>query len=137
HGALAGVELAHHGLRAFNRYSREVSIGPSAQVIGLYEPTSARAMTKRDITELRRWHRAAALRARAAGFDLIAVYAAHGLTLPYQFLSRRFNKRSDEYGGSLENRVRLLREIIEDTKEAVGDRCGVVLRFSVDELLGP
>ena len=137
HGALAGIELAHHGLRAFNRYSREVSIGPSAQVIGLYEPTSARAMTKRDITELRRWHRAAALRARAAGFDLIAVYAAHGLTLPYQFLSRRFNKRSDEYGGSLENRVRLLREIIEDTKEAVGDRCGVVLRFSVDELLGP
>jgi dimethylamine/trimethylamine dehydrogenase len=137
HGALAGVELAHHGLRALNRYSREVSIGPSAQVIGLYEPTSARAMTKRDIAEFRRWHRAAAVRAKTAGFDLIAVYAAHGLTLPYQFLSRRLNKRSDEYGGSLENRIRLLREIIEDTKEAVGDRCGVVLRFSVDELLGP
>ncbi len=137
HGALAGIELAHHGLRAFNRYSREVSMGPSAQVIGLYEPASARAMTKRDIAEFRRWHRAAALRAKTAGFDLIAVYAAHGLTLPYQFLSRRFNKRGDEYGGSLENRVRLLRELIEDTKDAVGDRCGVVLRFSVDELLGP
>lgn len=136
HGALAGVELAHHGLRAFNRYSREISMGPSAQVIGLYEPTSARAMTKRDIADLRRWHRAAALRAKSAGFDLVAVYASHGLTLPYQFLSRRYNKRTDEYGGPLENRVRLLREIIEDTKEAIGDRCAVVLRFGVDELLG-
>lgn len=136
HGALAGVELAHHGLRAFNRYSREVSIGPSAQVIGIHEPASARAMTKRDIAEFRRWHRAAALRAKAAGFDIVAVYASHGLTLPYQFLSRRFNKRADEYGGSLENRVRLLREIIEDTKDAIGDKCAVVVRFGVDELLG-
>lgn len=136
HGALAGVELAHHGLRAFNRYSREVSIGPSAQVIGIYEPTSARAMTKRDIADFRRWHRAAALRAKAAGFDIVAVYASHGLTLPYQFLSRRFNKRTDEYGGSLENRIRLLREVIEDTKDAIGDKCAVVVRFGVDELLG-
>jgi dimethylamine/trimethylamine dehydrogenase len=137
HGALAGVELAHHGLRAFNRYSREVSIGPTAQIIGLYEPTSARAMTRRDIADFRRWHRAAALRAKTAGFDIVAVYASHGLTLPYQFLSRRFNKRTDEYGGSLENRVRLLREIIEDTKDAIGDKCAVVVRFGVDELLGP
>jgi dimethylamine/trimethylamine dehydrogenase len=136
HGALAGVELAHHGLRAFNRYSREVSIGPTAQVIGIYEPTSARAMTRRDITDFRRWHRAAALRAKAAGFDIVAVYASHGLTLPYQFLSRRFNKRTDEYGGSLENRVRLLREVIEDTRDAIGDKCAVVVRFGVEELLG-
>lgn len=135
-GSLAGVELAHHGLRAFNRYSREVSIGPSAQVIGLYEPASARAMTKRDIAAFRQWHRAAALRAKAAGFDVIAVYASHGLTLPYQFLSRRYNQRTDEYGGSLQNRVRLLREVLEDTKDAVGDRCAVALRFGVDELLG-
>ena len=53
-----------------------------------------------------------------------------------QFLSRRCNHRSDEYGGSLENRVRLLREMIEDTKEAVGDTCAVAVRFAVDELMG-
>jgi dimethylamine/trimethylamine dehydrogenase len=52
------------------------------------------------------------------------------------FLSRRTNRRSDEYGGSLENRVRFLRELIIDTKEAVGDRCGVVVRLAVDQLLG-
>ena len=45
--------------------------------------------------------------------------------------------RSDEYGGSLENRARLLRELIEDTKDAVGDSCAVAVRFAVDELLGP
>jgi dimethylamine/trimethylamine dehydrogenase len=93
-------------------------------------------MTKRDIADFRRWHRAAALRAKAAGFDIVAVYASHGLTLPYQFLSRRFNQRTDEYGGSLENRVRLLREVIEETKDAIGDKCAVVVRFGVDELLG-
>ena len=56
---------------------------------------------------------------------------------PYQFLSRHTNHRSDEYGGSLENRVRLLREMIEDTKDAVGDSCAVAVRFSTDELMGP
>jgi dimethylamine/trimethylamine dehydrogenase len=53
-----------------------------------------------------------------------------------QFLMRRYNDRSDEYGGSLENRVRLFRELLEDTKEAVGDTCAMAVRFAVDELLG-
>ena len=47
------------------------------------------------------------------------------------------NKRTDEYGGSLENRVRLFRELIEDTKDAVGDSCAVAVRFAVEEFLGP
>jgi dimethylamine/trimethylamine dehydrogenase len=51
-------------------------------------------------------------------------------------LSRHTNQRSDEYGGTLENRVRFLRELIEDTKEAVGDRCGVPVRIAVEEMLG-
>jgi dimethylamine/trimethylamine dehydrogenase len=49
---------------------------------------------------------------------------------------KRYNDRTDEYGGSLENRVRLFRELIEDTKDAVGDKCAVAVRFAVDELLG-
>jgi dimethylamine/trimethylamine dehydrogenase len=137
HGALAAIELGHHGMRAFNRYSREIPMGPTCAPMGLYDPTYSRAMSQGDIRDLRRWHRAAALRAKKAGFDLVYVYAAHGLTLPFQFLSRRFNDRTDEYGGSLENRARLLRELIEDTKDAVGDRCGVVVRFAVDEMAGP
>ena len=78
-----------------------------------------------------------ALNARKAGFDIVYVYAGHDLSLPMHFLSRRHNRRSDEYGGSLENRCRLLRELIEETKDAVGDTCAVAVRLAVDELLGP
>ena len=137
HGALAGVQLVHQGQETANRYSREGPIAPSHAAVVTYDPVQARAMDKSDIKEFRRWHRAAALRAKHAGFDLVYVYAGHNLTLFTQFLSRRLNHRGDEYGGSLENRARLLREVIEDTKDAVGDRCAVPLRFAVEELLGP
>lgn len=139
HGALAGIELTHNGHDAPNYYSRATPMGPRA--VGLmggtgYEPGQARCMDREDIRNLRRWHRAAALRAKRAGFDLIYCYAGHGLSLAMHFLLRRYNDRTDEYGGSLANRVRLLRELIEDTKEAVGDTCAVPLRLAVDELLG-
>ncbi len=52
-------------------------------------------------------------------------------------LLKRYNQRTDEYGGGLENRTRLLRELLEDTHEAVGDTCAVALRLAVDELLSP
>ena len=56
-----------------------------------------------------------------AGFDIVYCYAGHGY-LPFQFISPRWNHRTDEYGGSIENRARLLREMIEETKDAVGHR---------------
>ncbi|MEQ1692772.1 MAG: FAD-dependent oxidoreductase, partial [Gemmatimonas sp.] len=136
HGALAAVELTHNGPTSSNLYSREVALAPSHQPLKYGYPHQARAMTKHDIREYRRWHREAAIRGRTAGFDLIYVYAGHDLSLAMHFLQRRRNHRTDEYGGSLENRARLFREIIEDTKDAVGDTCGVVVRFAVEELLG-
>jgi dimethylamine/trimethylamine dehydrogenase len=136
HGSLAGIELSHNGQQANNRYSREVPLAPSQTVVANYDPLHARAMDKSDIRDFRRWHRDAALRARKAGFDVIYVYAGHDLSLPMHFLSRRHNRRTDEYGGSLENRVRLFRELIEETKDAVGDTCGIAVRFAVEELLG-
>ena len=136
HGALAALELTHNGPTASNLYSREVLIGPSHQPSKYGYPSQARAMTRHDIREYRRWHREAAIRGKRAGMDIIYVYAAHDLSLAMHFLQRRRNLRSDEYGGSLENRVRLLREVLEDTKDAVGDTCGVALRFATEELLG-
>ena len=138
-GALAGIELAYNGPNGPNFYGREVPMGPSGMPVATptYDPVQARAMTKRDIRDLRRWHRAAALRARKAGFDLVYVYAAHCLSILQYFLSRHYNHRSDEYGGPPENRVRLLREILIETREAVGDTCAVPCRISTDELLGP
>ena len=139
HGALAGIELAYNGLDANNLYTRAVSMAPTSMgTLGGtgYDPVQTRCMDKEDIRNLRRWHLAAALRAKRAGFDLIYVYAGHALTAAAQFILRRYNDRTDEYGGSLENRTRLFRELLEDTKEAVGDKCGVVARFAVEELLG-
>jgi dimethylamine/trimethylamine dehydrogenase len=127
HGALAGVELWHGGAASANHYSREAPLGPSSRPAGVWDPVQTRAMDKSDIRELKRWHLEAARRAQRAGFDIVYVYAAHW------YLIRKFllpsNQRNDEYGGSLENRSRLLRELIEETKEAVGDTCAVAVRF--------
>ncbi|HWA47268.1 MAG TPA: FAD-dependent oxidoreductase [Dongiaceae bacterium] len=136
HGALAAVELVHNGPSASNLYSREVPIGPVHQITN-YHPFQARAMDREDIRNYRRWHREAAVRAKKAGFDIVYCYAGHDLSMPMHFLQKRRNTRADEYGGSLENRVRLFREIIEDAKETVGDSCGIAVRFAVDEMIGP
>ncbi|MBN2118420.1 MAG: FAD-dependent oxidoreductase [Anaerolineales bacterium] len=139
HGSLAGIELAYHGYNAPNLYARLPSLAPiSMGTIGGsgYDPVQTRRMDKEDIRAVRKWHRQAALRARRAGFDIVYCYAAHGMTAAMQFITKRFNDRTDEYGGSLENRVRFLRELIEETKEAVGDKCAVAVRFAVDELIG-
>ena len=135
HDALAGTQLWHGGLYSPVKMTRDVPMAPSGRPIGYLNPLHARTMDKADIKDLRRWQVDAAKRAKRAGFDIVYVYAGHAY-LPAQFISRRFNKRGDEYGGSLENRVRLFREMIEETKDAIGDTCAVVVRFSLDELVG-
>ncbi|MEQ8667003.1 MAG: FAD-dependent oxidoreductase [Rhodospirillales bacterium] len=132
HGALAGVELWHGGARSANLYSRQVPLDVASLPNTAGNPYQTRAMDKSDIRDLRRWHRDAALRAKQAGFDIVYVYATHGYLLSH-FLSPTINNRTDEYGGSLENRTRLVRELIEETREAVGDTCAVAVRFSVDD----
>ena len=138
HGALAGIELSYNGRDASNLYSRAVPFDLASRgLVGGsgYEPGQSRAASKDDLKQIRKWHRNAAIRAKKAGFDIIYCYAAHNLTLAFHLLSKD-NDRADEYGGSLENRTRFLRELIEDTKDAVGDTCAVAVRFAVDELLG-
>jgi len=139
HGALAGVELWHGGSETGNRYSRmplmSVSgVSSDSTYPGWINLTRSRPMDKKDIREFRRWHVDAAKRARSAGFDIVYVYAGMNFG-PYQFLLPWLNKRTDEYGGSLPNRVRLTREIVDDMKDAVGQDCAVALRFSTDQLL--
>lgn len=135
HGALAGVELWHGGFRAANLLSRATPIGPISQMAGK-APVQSRRMDKADIRDYRRAHKAAALRAREAGFDIVYVYASHGYLIA-QFLHSQMNQRDDEYGGSLENRARILRELLEETKEAIGDRCAVATRIELDDEAHP
>ena len=137
HGALAGIELVHNGIHVSNRSTRESPMGPSAQSVHWDDPVQARAMSPRDIADLRRWHREAIERSIEAGYDLVYVYAGHGMSVIQQFLSPLSNHRTDEYGGSLENRSRLLREMLEDAREQCDGRAAVACRICVDELRGP
>jgi dimethylamine/trimethylamine dehydrogenase len=130
HGSLAGVELWHGGIRSSNLLSRATPLGP-VSLPTANTPMQCMAMDRADIAQLRRWHREAALRARQAGFDIIYVYAAHTYLLA-QFLDPVINQRTDCYGGSVDNRLRLLEEIIEDTREAIAGRSALAIRIEVD-----
>jgi dimethylamine/trimethylamine dehydrogenase len=138
HGALAGIQLAYSGINGPNLYTREVPRGPTALPIRTFtnDPVQARAMDKEDIRDLIRWHRNAFKRAKIAGFDLVCLYGAHGFGVIQHFLSRATNQRSDGYGGSLANRSRLMRELVAEAKDAIGDACGITLRLSLDEMIG-
>ena len=135
HGALAGVELWHGGLRSANHLSRATPLGPISQMTATTPVQSAR-MDLADIRDYRRAHKAAALRAKEAGFNIVYVYAAHTYLLA-QFLNRNINRREDGYGGSIEGRIRLIRELLEETKEAIGDTCAVAIRMEVDDEVTP
>src|SRR3569833_2810600 len=139
-GSLAGIELRHAGGSASNKTSRFPPLSPSgiswmATHVGFMGNQRSRAMDGGDIRNLLRWQGEAARKARSAGFDIIYVYAGMGY-LPYEFLLPEWNQRTDEYGGSIANRVRIVRELLEVTKDAVGDTCGVALRISLEELRG-
>ncbi|MGB3179492.1 MAG: FAD-dependent oxidoreductase [Albidovulum sp.] len=138
HGALAGIQLAYSGINGPNLYSKEVPLAPSALPIRTFtnDPVQARALAKSEIKDLRRWFVNAAKRSKEAGFDLICLYGAHGFGIFQHFLSRATNQRSDEYGGSLENRSRFAREVIADMRDAVGDAMALTLRVSLDETIG-
>ena len=135
HGALAGCELAHFGIAAANRSTRNVPLGPSSRMtMESIDPRQSRRMDKSDIRRFRHRHREAALRAERAGFDIVYLYCLHENSIISQFFSRWINDRGDEYGGNLENRTRLFRELLEDTREAVGHRCAVAVRIAVAQL---
>ena len=139
HDALAGIEFFHGGAYTANRHTRMPPISPSGiqqKVSELMDMhlTAPKVMDKKDIKDLIQWHVIATERAIQAGFDIIYCYAGMGF-LPYHFLHPTFNNRSDEYGGSLENRSRLMRELISEMKEVAGDRAAIAVRMSTDELL--
>ena len=136
HGALAAIELTHSGHNSTNLFSRIPAMSPNAQPVNFLYPKQSRRMSKKDISDFRDWHKRAALNAKEAGFDIVYVYAGHGMSVAQQFILPDMNNRTDEYGGTLENRLRLTRELLEETHEAIGDSCGVAFRFAVDELKG-
>jgi dimethylamine/trimethylamine dehydrogenase len=133
--SLVGVELWYGGPHAPAMESRETTLGPSQYASEFETGTHCREMDLDDIQAVQGFYVDAARRARDAGFDVVYVYGAHSY-LPMQFLSPYYNKRTDKYGGSLENRARFWIETLEKVKDAVGSDCGVAARFAVDTLYG-
>ena len=133
HGSLAGAQLAHLGAGADPRIDRIPSLAPSQmQGDGLFfSKAIPKEMDLDDIRAVQQKWIAAARRARDAGFDIVEVHAAHGY-LPTQFLTPYHNRRTDGYGGSLANRARFLREVLEGVREAVGSEVVVSVRYPIE-----
>ena len=134
HGALAGVELWLGGGFIANLDTRLPPLGiisrPSTNV-DVHHPVQSRRLDRSDIADIRRWQAAAARRAVEAGFDIVYVYATHGYLLS-EFLDADTNDRTDEYGGSLANRYRIVHELIEVTRDAVAGKAAVAVRYAAD-----
>jgi NADPH2 dehydrogenase len=118
-GAVAGIQLTHCGGKSDYKLTSGELIGASAVSVPVKDNVLEipRSMTLEEIVQLKKWFLQAAYRAVAAGFGLIELHSAHGYGLN-QWLSSVTNQRSDEYGGSLRNRARLLLEIIVQIRSA-------------------
>ncbi|MDI1300250.1 FAD-dependent oxidoreductase [Methylotenera sp.] len=136
YGALAGVELWYGGAHAPNMESRATPRGPSQYASEFETLSYCKEMDLSDIAQVQQYYVDAAKRSRDAGFDIVYVYGAHSY-LPLQFLNPYYNKRTDKYGGSLENRARFWLETLEKVKHAVGSECAIATRFAVDTVSGP
>ncbi|GAA4841944.1 NADH:flavin oxidoreductase [Algivirga pacifica] len=124
YGSLAVIQLHHGGMRSIEELMGEQPVCPSAN-----EETNARAMSLEEVEQLREDFITAAIRAQEAGYDGVELHGAHGYIL-CQFLSSEINHREDQYGGSLENRSRLLFEIVEGVRAACGKEFMLGVRLS-------
>lgn len=131
HGAIILSQLSHHGRQTTNTYSRLPSISPSPIPCMLYRETP-KEMEKEDMEEVLQGFVRGAKNVQQAGFDGVEIYAAHGYLLS-QFLSPHTNKRKDEYGGTLENRMRFPLEVVQAVREGVGKDFVVGVRVNGDD----
>lgn len=131
HGATIMSQLSHHGRQTTNIFSRLPAISPSPIPCILYRETP-KEMEKEDMEEVILGFVQGARNVQQAGFDGVEIYAAHGYLLS-QFLSPHSNKREDEYGGSLEKRIRFPLEVIDAVRKEVGKDFVVGLRMNGDD----
>jgi 2,4-dienoyl-CoA reductase-like NADH-dependent reductase (Old Yellow Enzyme family)/thioredoxin reductase len=134
HGAVIGVELHHAGRNTCRAVSGHEVVAPSPVPCPEAGPDVPRELTTGEIDELVEAYGQAARRAAEAGLDAVELHSAHGY-LPLAFLSPLTNHRRDEYGGSLENRMRFALRVVEAFRRNVPDRTTVGCRFSASEFL--
>jgi NADPH2 dehydrogenase len=131
---VAVLQINHAGSAADSSITRMEAVAPSGVVNPVFNRSMPRELTVSEIHEIREAFVKAALRAKRAGFDGVEIHNCHGFLLS-QFLSPITNLRTDEYGGSLENRSRLLMEITKAVREAIGNELLLLVRLGLDDLL--
>ena len=134
HGALAGIELMASGAHVTG-YETRLPAGAVSQIPDdwLFMGSSFE-MDRDDIRRVQGRYVAAARRAKHAGFDIVNVMGAELVALPMTFLMSRYNRRTDEYGGSFENRARFWLETLEQVRAEVGEHCAITARLCIDTL---
>ena len=133
HGGRVVMQIAYGGSQTNYQTEGRVIWGPS-EVADLAFGVTPTAMSKDDIRTLVRAFGAAAARVKAAGFDGVQVHGAHGYLLS-QFLAPYYNRRTDEYGGSIENRARIIEEVYQEIRRQVGDDFPVLLKFNAEDFI--
>ena len=135
HGAVIFEQLNHFGLNASSDSADDLRVlwGPSAVKSPAYGE-APKAMEREDIQEVVEWWGRCAELSREGGFDGTEVHISHSYLL-HQFLSPLYNKRTDEYGGSFENRLRFAREVIDEVRRRVGQDFVVGARISLSDFI--
>ena len=130
-GAKASIQLGHCGNMTHRSTCGCKPVGASGG-FNMYSPTFVRELRKQEIYALVRDFGHAVELARQAGFDCVEIHAGHGYLIS-QFLSPYTNRRHDEFGGKLENRMRFMRMVIEEVMRVAGDDMGVVVKVNMHD----
>ncbi len=127
HGSVAVVQLHHAGMRSPSELIKQAPVCPSE-----HEKYGAKALSLAAVKQLKDDFVAAAIRAKKSGYDGVEIHGAHGYIIT-QFLSEKINKRTDIYGGNLENRSRLLFEIVNEIRAVCGKNFLLGVRLSPEK----
>lgn len=126
HGAISSIQLHHAGTKAPTSLIGKQPVGASTDA-----SSGARGLSREEVVQLREDFIAAAVRAEKAGFDGVQIHGAHGYIL-CDFLSPQYNRRTDDYGGSLANRARIIWEIIDGIKQSTKPTFQIGVRISAE-----
>lgn len=130
-GAKASIQLGHCGNMTHRATCGCTPVGATGG-FNIYSPTFVRKLRREELPELARCYGNAVRLARKAGFDCVEIHAGHGYLIS-QFLSPYTNRRHDEYGGSLDNRMRFMRMVMKEVMEAAGDDMGVLVKMNMHD----
>lgn len=128
-GAAAGIQLGHCGNMSHKEICGCIPVGASTG-FNLYSPTLVRGLRRDELPALAKNFGRAVNLAREAGFDSVEIHCGHGYLID-QFLNTYFNRRRDEYGGSLENRMRFMTMCMEEVMKAAGNDMAMVVKMNM------